>query len=252
MKKYIKITAVAISLIFVFTGCSEDSIVNGNEITSEITHTLCSGIEAVESDIEISEYISDDGVNSLIYGYGAGDVYIEKDNGIFKGTYFGTYDSIEEVKSVEEEKSILKEKEEFLQFFESFSGFSLPDYFIFPKVTRETNWNQVIIYDDEMCITIHFVAEKRDALEMLEHLINDYSWSANARDHRPLITLQERKENAYCFSKKRQGYERGWKDSIGMYFNYNKENDCYIIELSASFTRVPKHLRGDADQSKSQ
>ena len=70
------------------------------------------------------------------------------------------YKDIERVKSVEEDKSLLKEKEEYMQLFEKLAGFSLPDYFTFPKVTEEQSWNFVSISDRFIKIDIHFIMEK--------------------------------------------------------------------------------------------
>ncbi|MBO5106022.1 MAG: hypothetical protein J6C29_03895 [Clostridia bacterium] len=109
MNKCVRIFAIFLSLIFLFTGCND-------EFTIDETKTA--------------------------------------------GIYYRRYSDIEKIKSVEEDKNLLKEKEEYMKLFEEFCGFPLPDYFTFPKVTEEHNWNRVNIDERFFSIGIHFIMEK--------------------------------------------------------------------------------------------
>lgn len=66
---------------------------------------------------------------------------------------------VEEIKSVED-KSLLKEKEEFMQLFKRVCGFSLPEYFIIPKIAEDTPRYSVSIDERFMIVSGWFIFKK--------------------------------------------------------------------------------------------
>ena len=209
MQKYIKIISVLLSLVFVFSGCGK----NSENIDSANSDTVKKKLRPAKEEVIV-------------------------DNFILEATRH--YDDIEDLKLVEEDESLLKEKEEFLQLFKEFCGFSLPEYFIIPKITKETSWNMVCVTTRYISISLDFVVEKNDALRMLELLKNDKSWGAYYdRAGEPAITQEERENKAKHFEKsRRRDFSLGGK-WVDMSFTYDKDNDVYILEMYASLQRDP-------------
>lgn len=148
---------------------------------------------------------------------------------------------VEEIKSVED-KSLLKEKEEFMQLFKRFCGFSLPEYFIIPKITEDTPRYSVSIDERFMIVSGWFIFKKNDALEVLNYLRKDDGWSAFSQGIGLQIKTPKAREICNCFRKSYKHYESldcGDYSSVCLDFIYDEENDFYFVNLLATLERDP-------------
>ena len=162
------------------------------------------------------------------------DYLYEVDENKTAGIYLWLYNDIEKLQSVKEDKSLLKEKEEFIKWFNEYCGFSLPDYFIIPTVDEEHTWNQVSI--DERFITIEysFVMEKSDVMYILEHVRNDDSFVPwNYRSHYPVETPEEISRATYF------GKRTDHQQFVSLNFHYNKNENVFIVTVWGQMERDP-------------
>lgn len=140
---------------------------------------------------------------------------------------------IEEIKSREEDKSLIKEKEEFMQLFKEFCGFSLPEYFAFPKdIDLSITERAMSVYD-------YFIFEKNDALEMLNYLRNDDSWTALSHSVGVSINIPELRELCNTFEKSYKYNEDINYNMVLLDFIYDEESDFYVVDISISLEREP-------------
>ena len=144
---------------------------------------------------------------------------------------------IEELKSREEDKSLIKEKEEFMQLFKVFCGFSLPEYFIFPKDIDKLN---IQISERTIEVTDYFVFEKNDALEMLNYLRNDNSWTAFSSIAGAYIRTPELRELCNTFEKSYK-YDETINNfnMVVLDFLYDEESNYYVMYMNAGLERDP-------------
>ena len=199
MQKNIKVIALFLTLIFVFCGCDTQNTSNEKYMA------------------ELAEY----------------------ENEIVKNTSKLWHPDIEQLKMVEEDKSLLKEKEEYMQLFKKFCGFSLPEYFIIPKATDEFDWTSVDISDRYMSVRTYMIIKKSDALEILEYLRNDNGWEAFGGKSQQHILTQKARETCFSFGKLRMYDETlGGKGAL-MDFIYDEENDFYILFMYVTVERDP-------------
>ena len=141
---------------------------------------------------------------------------------------------IEELKSREEDKSLIKEKEEFMQLFKEFCGFSLPEYFVFSKDIDKLN---ISIYERTIEVSDFFVFEKNDALEMLNYLRNDNSWTPLTMYSSVTLELRE-----LCDSfEKSYRYDEtiNNRNMVVLDFLYDEESDYYVMYMIAGLERDP-------------
>lgn len=140
---------------------------------------------------------------------------------------------IEKLKSREEDKSLIKGKEEFMQLFKEFCGFSLPEYFVFPKEA------DIRISEREIGFLGYFVFEKNDALEMLKCLRNDNSWTAIINGY-SCSSIPELRELCTNFEKSYRYDETiNSCDMVVLDFLYDEENDYYVVDMVVGLERDP-------------
>ena len=149
------------------------------------------------------------------------------------------YPDNEKLKLVEEDKSLLKEKEEFLKLFKKLAGFSLPEYFFIPKITDETDWNDVDINERYMDVYIYTIIKKSDALEMLEHLRNDDRWIARYGKYELISRTQEQRGISIYFEISEKWNPTVGNNSAHLRFIYYNDFDVYILNIMACLERDP-------------
>ena len=148
------------------------------------------------------------------------------------------YEQTVKMDVLKEDKSLIEEKEEYMQLFKRFCGFSLPNNFVLPENPEEIGW-KINISERYIDVNAIIFVEKDHALEMLEHLRNDTRWAAFFTDFFPQASNQEERDKCTAFARSRSYDIYLGAQGIYFWFYYKEGEDCYVLKMWSTLERDP-------------
>ena len=149
------------------------------------------------------------------------------------------YEQTVKMDVLKEDKSLIEEKEEYMQLFKRFCGFSLPNNFVLPENPEEIGW-KINISERYIDVNAIIFVEKDHALEMLEHLRNDNSWTAFSSIAGAYIRTPELRELCNTFEKSYK-YDETINNfnMVVLDFLYDEESNYYVMYMIVGLERDP-------------
>jgi len=151
------------------------------------------------------------------------------------------FNDIEKIKAIKELENSGEIKTEFLKLFKEYAGFSLPEYFILPEATGQSE----TIADETFFVYTSIIMEKNDALEILSKIKSSDDWVGYRYFFdEPKGKLEKDKAKCSYFKKADNIKHYFPLNFIELNFHYNKDLENYTVCM---VTRLDRGLPDDND-----
>ena len=148
------------------------------------------------------------------------------------------FNNIEKIKTIKEYENSSEIKDEFLKQFESYAGFSLPEYFILPE-SKGNFFTSVS--DNGFLVLTSIIMNKEDALEILNKIKNDDDWIGfrywSDETGNSIENIEKNKQKCTFFIKTPDKTPHHPHKFVELNFHYNESNDNYIVSMYALINR---------------